>query len=130
VRSLGILQIKFSTVSVSDWKITTEIPTRTRLHDNVAQGSICTNLEQSMGFRNRVGIGLSYRPARLHRLAELIPWKRFFGSLKVSKFGICLCLLTRVEKLSKSDSNVYFKVIHSTILLMTHFGGFRTQKHL
>jgi hypothetical protein len=28
---------------------------------------------QSMGARNRVGIGLSYRPARLHRLAELIP---------------------------------------------------------
>ncbi len=25
-------------------------------------------LEQSMGARNRVGIGLSYRPARLHRL--------------------------------------------------------------
>jgi hypothetical protein len=27
-------------------------------------------LEQSMGTRNRVGIGLSYRTARLHRLAE------------------------------------------------------------
>jgi hypothetical protein len=26
-------------------------------------------LEQSMGARKRVGIGLSYRPARLHRLA-------------------------------------------------------------
>jgi hypothetical protein len=26
-------------------------------------------LEQSMGARNRVGIGLSNRPARLHRLA-------------------------------------------------------------
>ncbi len=26
-----------------------------------------------MRIRNRVGIGLSYRPARLHRLAELIP---------------------------------------------------------
>jgi hypothetical protein len=35
------------------------------------------------GARNRVGIGLSYRPARLHRLAELIPWNRFLGSLKV-----------------------------------------------
>jgi hypothetical protein len=31
-------------------------------------------LEQSMGARNRVGIGLPYRPARLHRLAE-----SFFG---------------------------------------------------
>jgi hypothetical protein len=32
-----------------------------------ARGGI---LEQSLGARNRVGIGLSYRPARLHRLAE------------------------------------------------------------
>jgi hypothetical protein len=30
--------------------------------------------KHSMGARNRVGIGLSYRPARLHRLAELMPW--------------------------------------------------------
>jgi hypothetical protein len=30
--------------------------------------------KQSMVARNRVGIGLSYRPARVHRLAELIPW--------------------------------------------------------
>jgi hypothetical protein len=28
-------------------------------------------------------MGLSYRPARLHRLAELIPWNRFLGSFKV-----------------------------------------------
>ncbi len=38
---------------------------------------------QSMGARNRVVIGLSYRPARLHRHSELIPWNRFLGSLKV-----------------------------------------------
>ena len=31
-------------------------------------------LKQSMGDRHRVGIGLSYRPARLQRLAEQIPW--------------------------------------------------------
>ena len=30
--------------------------------------------KQSMGARNRVEIGLSYRPAGLHRLAEFIPW--------------------------------------------------------
>jgi hypothetical protein len=29
--------------------------------------------KQSVGARDRVGIGLSYRPARLHRLAESIP---------------------------------------------------------
>ncbi len=33
--------------------------------------------------RNRVGIGLSYQPARLHRLAEFIPWIRFLGSINV-----------------------------------------------
>jgi hypothetical protein len=45
---------------------------------------ICAgNVKQSMGARNRVGIGLSYRPARVHGLAELIPLNRFLGSLKV-----------------------------------------------
>ncbi len=39
--------------------------------------------KQSMGARDRVGIGLSYRPARLHRLAEFIPWNRFLGSINV-----------------------------------------------
>ncbi len=35
--------------------------------------------------RNRLGIGLSYRPARQHCLAELVPSYRFWGSLKVLK---------------------------------------------
>ncbi len=39
--------------------------------------------KQSMGARNRAGIGLSYRPARLHSLVELVPRNRFLGSLKV-----------------------------------------------
>jgi hypothetical protein len=34
--------------------------------------SLSWNFKQSMGARNRVGTGLSYRPARLHRLAESI----------------------------------------------------------
>jgi hypothetical protein len=41
--------------------------------------------KKSMGARNRGGIGLSYRPARLHRLAEFIPWNRFLGSINVLK---------------------------------------------
>jgi hypothetical protein len=41
-----------------------------------------------MGARNRVGIGLSYWPARLHRLAEFIPWNRFLGSINVYKYGL------------------------------------------
>ncbi len=44
--------------------------------------------KQSMGARNRVGIGMSYRPVRLHGRAELIPRNRFLGSLKVKKFGL------------------------------------------
>jgi hypothetical protein len=42
-------------------------------------------LNNLWGARNRVEIGLSYRPARLHThsLAELVPWNRFLGSLKV-----------------------------------------------
>ncbi len=39
-------------------------------------------LEQSMGARSRVGIGLSYQPARLHRLAESIPLESVPGLLK------------------------------------------------
>ncbi len=31
---------------------------------------------------------LTYRPARLHRLAESVPWNRFLGSLIVYKFGL------------------------------------------
>jgi hypothetical protein len=38
-------------------------------------------LEQFMGDSYRIGIGLSYRAARLHLQAESIPWKRFLGSL-------------------------------------------------
>jgi hypothetical protein len=33
--------------------------------------------------RSRVGIRFSYWPARLHNLAELIPFNQFLGSLKV-----------------------------------------------
>jgi hypothetical protein len=36
--------------------------------------------QQSIGARNRVGIGLSYRPARIHKLAELVPWNGVLGS--------------------------------------------------
>ncbi len=46
--------------------------------------------KQSMGTGNRVGIGLSYRPARLHSLGELVPWNQFLGSLKVQKIGLLL----------------------------------------
>ncbi len=43
--------------------------------------------KQSMGARNWGGIGLSYRPARLHRLSEFIPWNRFLGSRTFENMG-------------------------------------------
>jgi hypothetical protein len=38
---------------------------------------------------------LTYRPARLHRLAKSISWNRFLGSLNVYKYGIRKILLPR-----------------------------------
>ncbi len=44
----------------------------------------CTGIfKQSMGSRNQVGIGLSYRSASLYSLVELVPWNRFLFSLKL-----------------------------------------------
>jgi hypothetical protein len=44
--------------------------------------------------RNRLGIGLSYRLARLHRLADSNPWNQYLGSsLKVKKFRFCSLLI-------------------------------------
>ncbi len=45
--------------------------------------STVQDFKQCMGPRKRVGIGLSYRPARLYRLAGLVLWNWFLGSLKV-----------------------------------------------
>ncbi len=51
-------------------------------------GSLSSGIfEQSMGARNRVGMGCR---TRLHILMELIPWNGFLGSLKVYKFGLML----------------------------------------
>jgi hypothetical protein len=55
-----------------------------------------------MGARNQVGIGLSYRPARLHSLAELVPLNRFWRSLKVKKFGLCTTK-TYIDGMNKSN---------------------------
>ncbi len=44
--------------------------------------------KKSMGARNQVGIGLSYRTARPDRLVEFIPWNRFLGSTNVKNTGL------------------------------------------
>ncbi len=51
-----------------------------------------------MGARNRVGIGLSYRPARLHRLVEFILWDRFLGSINVLKILALDCWRTEESR--------------------------------
>jgi hypothetical protein len=60
-----------------------EFPTAFKTPSSTSRGRLWAIgagiFKQSMGARNRVGIGLSYRPARLHRLAESIPWNRFKG---------------------------------------------------
>jgi hypothetical protein len=41
----------------------------------IISSHICAGiLDQSMGARNRVGIGLLHRPAARHKLTESIPW--------------------------------------------------------
>jgi hypothetical protein len=40
-----------------------------------------------MGARNRLGIGLTYRPARLHKQAEFVSWNWFLGSINVKNTG-------------------------------------------
>jgi hypothetical protein len=49
--------------------------------------------KKSMGARNRGGIGLSYRPARLHMLAEFIPWNQFRGPTNIYKYGLSTLLM-------------------------------------
>ncbi len=44
--------------------------------------------KESMGARNRGGIGLSYRPVRLHRLAEFIPRNQFQGHINIEIYGL------------------------------------------
>ncbi len=41
-----------------------------------------------MGARNRVGMGLSYRPARLHSREELVPLESILGLLKSLKIRV------------------------------------------
>ncbi len=80
----------------------------------IGKNLLCRNFTTSMGAKNRVGIGLLYRPASLHSLAESIPWNRFLGSLKVYKY----CLWDR--NIQKSSLWTFF-VIEEDIVLILYF---------
>jgi hypothetical protein len=63
----------------------------------ITQGSTSDGIfRQSMGARNRLGIGMLYRPARLHSLAELVLWNRFRApkkSLKIRAQYTCSVII-------------------------------------
>ncbi len=65
---------------VSDWLRLLDTPFKSY---RKLRAGIFKLFKESMVARDRGGIGLSYRPARLHRLAEFIPWNRFLGSRNV-----------------------------------------------
>jgi hypothetical protein len=57
-----------------------------------------------MGTRHRGGIGFSYRPARLHRLAEFNPWNQFRGPINIKKYGLWSGVQTGVNTAEHSWS--------------------------
>ncbi len=59
-----------------------QLPVRSEDGSNLTEFSAGI-FKQSMGARNRVGIGLSYRPARLHSLDELESTLGLLKSLKI-----------------------------------------------
>ncbi len=59
--------------------------------------------KQSKGARNQVGIGLLYRPARLHMLAEFIPWNPFLGSINHKRLKIQAQMYRKTIAYLKTD---------------------------
>jgi hypothetical protein len=86
---LAIARVQILVLKVSrDFITTTAEPefvnlSRSPRIDSQPGGPELEFLNNLLGARNREGMGLSYRPARLHRLAEFIPWNRFLGSINV-----------------------------------------------
>ncbi len=62
-------------------------PPKTQLKQKTGAGIF----KQSIEARNRVEIGLSYRPARLHRLAELVTWNQV-ACISVGVLGLQMVL--------------------------------------
>jgi hypothetical protein len=81
-------------------------------------------LKQSLEARNRVGIGLSYRPARLHGLAELIPWNQILSSLQVKKYRLRPFVHIEVAKITNTGR----KGGTAKIIDSVHLCGFKGLK--
>ncbi len=94
---------------------------------------ICAGIfKQSMGPRKRVGIGLSPRLVRLQSLVELVPWNRFFGFLKVKKFGLWIRTQETILQTFRLSAqiNAWYRgptglVQHIDIVLQTPSKSFR-----
>ncbi len=77
--------------------------------------------KQSMGARNQVWIGLSYPLARIYRLAELIPWNRFHGSLKVLNSGSSAFRERIVSEISQNTSFLLLTLdLRASFMLIMH----------
>jgi hypothetical protein len=84
-------------------------------------------LKSLWGARNRRGIGLSYRPARLHRLAEFIPWNRFLGSINVLKYGLWTQLaLSAGSEFFTNENWIYIQEYIFIILITLYCSLFST----
>jgi hypothetical protein len=57
---------------------------------------------------------LSYRPARLHRIAESIPWNRFLGSINISKYGLCTASFAAPWSHGKDD--IYVILVYGGVV--------------
>jgi hypothetical protein len=77
--------------------------------------SICAGIiERSMWARNRGGICLSYRPARLHSLAESIPG--LLKSLKIQPYNEHIAPIGKVEyvQISLHSAKIFYKQVIPT----------------
>ncbi len=75
--------------------------------------------KQSLGARNRAGIGLSYRPARLHRLAEFILWNQFLSYLNVYKYGLRLHWLVELVPWNRFLGSITWGTKTKTIFFLS-----------
>jgi hypothetical protein len=80
---------------------------------------------------------LSYRPARLHRLAESITWNRFLSSINVTSAGpVAVVIIHRLFAVQGRDTSARDASSHRThcpkgrIVHRKNFGDTSVRKHL
>jgi hypothetical protein len=76
--------------------------------------------KKSMGARHGVRIGLLYRPAKLHRLAEFIPWNQFRGPIHVQKYQL-RTVATLALKARRSNHSARTHIISPILIVPRNF---------